>query len=1615
MNKKFSTLMALALLAGSFPVAAQYAHETTDGEIPYRSLFVKSASLDAGIFGVKNMEEGKWYQLAVNMDGNDTDAAWKQTYVLTQERDYSTGELYLAVKPIQDATLSHSLWQIRREGNHNGSYYTFTNKETGYTLTFDHTDAIKLTADQLRNLDNNANTTLTNGDERLRYLNNTVFEDQNPTVLRGCATNWSWNTYKEQTTDSFDSKLLYTHFHKSGNNVTSQDSVMALAMVKLPNNVRYDKNQIYVKTIKAAAKDFEDADLYDDQRNLSLVHVRPVVAGAKVLDAEEVNSVLDSKSYAEFTKQSTSSQYPWYNRENKENLNGMTYTIYNPFKPTFDSNGEINGYEKLTVYQNPFGADSLWVAETSPFGVLDRRNYDSEKKVIAQSGVPADFKDNANVYAGYNIIFRNAKMKDASGNPLPVFLKANDVIYEDGESGNYSAIRVKGSYEPEFELVGADGDYEVVVDPATAMTAGIARFHWKVTYYATNDSVVLEPLNAARHTYDNDTKYVNDASTTPSRFFNTINKGVAFSSGGGYYNNSFNKAAGVPVALYAQNIGPAAADAQYYLTTGCPHGLNTYTDAYAAAPKYDMSWLQYDMAASTPGANDPQPDFMLGKELVYNGPGAEPNQWRVAGDNPAYVTNAADAKTGSRYDVNSTYTFTPSATPAAVTYNGLYEGILEGKKGTQWLRLGFAPIYKYLERTSVADGLYFINLKTNKTYTGNAARKNGSYLAYNHVGRMIYTAPNENQDFNNMPATQWVVKQIRCQVTDGEVNVNRTPEVAIYNREYGVEGVPVFQGQLYKTEDGAVYLINHRNYYNVAKTDGKFTKNAFSCGDTLVINAVENEAALTDQFHGYAELGMYEMEDTTEFLSYSAEHPYYLRYNDKTSDEEQTNTFKYLFENPEGYLAVTNPDNISADVQQSLFEIEKIATDEYGYGEGVEYKATGDTLPQLKRTVYALKVRDNNTVDNNRKYVCVIDDNTNNQRYAVRRLSEVNGQSVKIAEFYLKSNEVNVDRTKEAYILVDARGLDKRLGKYAANAIDLEDDYYSKVLVPKYDELKGTADSNGLWGKNVLDAEISDLVDFEGTELWDGRKFIENGWQILEMVNDPDKLYAYDLDNQWNKDFTAFTLETNIRPLYKPVEEVRDVNGNIDIYKRDGMGDVKQKLFEMSSNQYTTATSLTYRKDVNYLGMTSEGIKPAAGKTTAMYTDGVVTSATAPIAMPQYMLWVENDSIRDGFYCEDYLEAPGHGYFPSSEAADKDDMEHYVYYNGYVSGRMLVNFNDSVAKYNELNKLDEASKFKYNNRTRLGFVEGVHTYFSLDELLNDKKDAFKEGIDKYFTTEVYEFLVAALEAQIANDKLPEAEQKDDVYSVYKHFENGVELVYVLNGTSLEDIRDINGKINPEKLKEAIDGGLIDVKMANLKIERGADKKISEIIDVEKKHRNFLWSFRYTEDDITGPNEGTEFGHEDFLMESSDINDTDAEYENNFEKAAAKIGGYNGAWVGLDGNIPVLRKNYTDNGDHNDLAGAPISEGLNQATIFGMSETEEVATANEEISTSSVVVAGVNGAVVVKGAEGKNVIVSTILGKVVANEVVSSDNATIAAPQGVVVVSVDGESFKVVVK
>ena len=79
-------------------------------------------------------------------------------------------------------------------------------------------------------------------------------------------------------------------------------------------------------------------------------------------------------------------------------------------------------------------------------------------------------------------------------------------------------------------------------------------------------------------------------------------------------------------------------------------------------------------------------------------------------------------------------------------------------------------------------------------------------------------------------------------------------------------------------------------------------------------------------------------------------------------------------------------------------------------------------------------------------------------------------------------------------------------------------------------------------------------------------------------------------------------------------------------------------------------------------------------------------------------------------------------------------------------------------------------------------------------------------------------------------------------------------------------------------------------------------------------------------------------------------------------------------------------------------------------------TTDTPTDNEEIATSEVTVIAQNGAVRIANAEGKKVVITNILGQTVANTVITSDNATIAAPQGVVVVAVEGEeAVKAIVK
>ena len=157
------------------------------------------------------------------------------------------------------------------------------------------------------------------------------------------------------------------------------------------------------------------------------------------------------------------------------------------------------------------------------------------------------------------------------------------------------------------------------------------------------------------------------------------------------------------------------------------------------------------------------------------------------------------------------------------------------------LRLKFVHDYTHLTRATMASGVYFMNLSTTKTSTAQTEhRVNGANLVADMGGHVVYDVEEQGQqDFNHMPATQWVVEQQPCLKGD-DVNANENPTVRIYNREYEYE---LFGGQLYTAGDGKFFTIDHRHYARLAK-DGqqnvdRHSRKTYNCADTVTFAPVE--------------------------------------------------------------------------------------------------------------------------------------------------------------------------------------------------------------------------------------------------------------------------------------------------------------------------------------------------------------------------------------------------------------------------------------------------------------------------------------------------------------------------------------------------------------------------------------------------------------------------------------------------------------------------------------------------------------------------------------------------------------------------------------------------------
>ena len=352
-------------------------------------------------------------------------------------------------------------------------------------------------------------------------------------------------------------------------------------------------------------------------------------------------------------------------------------------------------------------------------------------------------------------------------------------------------------------------------------------------------------------------------------------------------------------------------------------------------------------------------------------------------------------------------------------------------------------------------------------------------------------------------------------------------------------------------------------------------------------------------------------------------------------------------------------------------------------------------------------------------------------------------------------------------------------------------------------------------------------------------------------------------------------------------------------------------LYEDAGSVYSAG------KGMNFVGVQPKNVTPEAP---SVYID----LAKKDDYRPLYMFVVDPDSVPAYTFCKDgNIEAP-HGLNPS--------CGHEESYDGYLAGRFMINLQDSVDLYENINKLQNASIFKHNNKTRLAFVEAIHKGDKLYILKSD----YTLGLKAW-------------------------EKKD-------------------SKTVIAIEQDGHKYINPKYFKD--------------------NEAFLAVIDVTKA------------DDA---NKAA------FALRRVGFEGDGSAVENQFyiETAATGYGAFKGetaAWLKEEDGVAVLAQKANKNGNHEGSDDA-INEGINQATPFTFDfENATTPTENETIGTSAISVVATNGAVIVKGAQGKKVVINNVLGQAVANTVITSSEATISVPAGVVFVAVEGEpAVKAIVK
>ena len=856
---------------------------------------------------------------------------------------------------------------------------------------------------------------------------------------------------------------------------------------------------------------------------------------------------------------------------------------------------------------------------------------------------------------------------------------------------------------------------------------------------------------------------------------------------------------------------------------------------------------------------------------------------------------------------------------------------------------------------TIADGLYLIKLHTSGYDKDGNKRKeaNGDYLIASLAGKFGYAEQAKNQNYDHMPAAQWYVKQN---------GTSTTAPISIQNREffdqYGATNNPYFA-----KEDASIQAFN--------AGDGKifFTTGVFK-NDTLEFIPV-SAASKADANLGYKYVD--EKQASVE--------TYYFNYLSGLAQDKGLNT-------PSDKDSLVRVDETGDKIALRLIPVVK----DDSYGIQLDEKKTG--IKNLVRNAYYIEAYDNLkfAADGRSRYLSY---EPSSKKYVMSLVPEM---------FFLKENN-DIDGT-HYYALVKAEGYGVTL---------LNSDFTVNFKAWNDDLLKDN-------GNGGLDQNAPGIVpdmypaEYKGMSTRDDATKV---WSYYQLATTKDKREIY-IDGK------KYEMSTWLSPEQRKEVKVIFYDKDGEPIISDATEGVQLYAYMPNSNHVITLQPVETKKE-------NEGKKYyAMNPDEDLFQYGInFTNTDKTNGGLSYTNYYANSRISVDDNTLDLFKAViGNNNWQdelrvSAFEAQVNDSPLYRRFNG-ANGEYGTEANAPLnLKFFRHNNNAEylfenyASENEYRdgiNDKEISFL-GVNNAFQFPESETRSYTMFVDTAFVRNNTRMPQYLIGIRPEVVLGDttlcdatthqhKTPEEALACEHTKINVGFTRAM---YLFNAQDSVDVKnyDYQGKaaygaqgytrlafkdavhandtlyiLNPNVTTE-------ELKACNLKNDKLFAKKIA--LD-NNKHKNVVFQFRLVTDEDNR-----------FLIESEAEENGKAVFNKDLQNVS--VAPMRGGWVKIQNGVPVIAR-FDD-----------FNEAIAQAEIFDVNdEIKYDATANDEIAVEGVTVVAGNGQVTIMGAAGKNVTITNILGKVIASQVIASDNATIAVPAGIVAVAVEGEAaVKAIVK